>query len=360
MQTEVRLVGRDAELERLAFLLAEARDGRAGTLVIRGDPGMGKTALLEATMTRAEGMTVLRARGVRDESHLAYSGLQELLRPLTCRIDEIPAPQASALRGALALSEPVPGDPTTTFAGTLSILAAAAEDRPVVATIDDAHWLDSSSLAAILFAARRLDADRVALVLAVRDDEIATMPELGFPTLLLEGLAAESAALLLESQDIPIATHVTRRLLDTAEGNPLAIVEMPRSLTTEQLAGHEPLPDPLPAGATIERIYAMRTADLARDTQLALLVIATSEHDDEAAATALRHLDVDRSALCDAERAGLIAIGASVRFRHPLARSAVYHAAPPGGAPARSPRARDGNGPAGSACVASRLRSGWP
>ena len=329
MQTEVRLVGRDAELERLAFLLAEARDGRSGTLVIRGDPGIGKTALLEAAIARADGMTVLRARGVRDESHLAYSGLQELLRPLTNRIDEIPAPQAAALSGALTLSEPVPGDPTTAFAGTLSVLAAAAEDRPVLATIDDTHWLDSSSLAAVLFAARRLDADRIALVLAVRADESERLPELEFPTLNLEGLAPESAGLLLESEGVLIASHVAQRLLDNAEGNPLAILEIPRSLSAEQLAGREPLPEPLPAGASIERIYAIRIADLSPETRAALLVVAASEHDDEAIAAALLHLELERSAMADAERAGLVMLGSVVRFRHPLARSAVYHAARP-------------------------------
>ena len=248
---------------------------------------------------------------------------------MTNRIDEIPAPQAAALSGALTLSEPVPGDPTTAFAGTLSVLAAAAEDRPVLATIDDTHWLDSSSLAAVLFAARRLDADRIALVLAVRADESERLPELEFPTLNLEGLAPESAGLLLESEGVLIASHVAQRLLDNAEGNPLAILEIPRSLSAEQLAGREPLPNRCrqePASNESTR-YGLRTSARRREPlcswwpqastttkRLPRLCYTSSSNDRRWPMPNVR---------------GSSCSGRSSDSSHPLARSAVYHAARP-------------------------------
>ena len=185
------LIGRDPELARIEQLLAGARLGTSETLVLAGAPGMGKTALLEHAVERAQGMLVLRARGVESEAEIPFAGLHALLRPAFDRLDGLPQPQAAALRAALGLAPGVGGERFLIGAATLSLLAALAEERPVLVAVDDAQWLDESSFGAILFAARRLFADAVAIVIATR------APGGDLPTLALEGLDREASAEVL-------------------------------------------------------------------------------------------------------------------------------------------------------------------
>jgi predicted ATPase len=190
------LLGRELETERIDRLIDDALEGRAGALVLSGEPGIGKTSLLEYAAGRAGAMTVLRARGIESEAELAFVALADLLRSEMGLLERIPAAQAAALRAALALGPPVKGDRFTVCAGVLSLLAAAADESPVLVLIDDAHWVDHSSLQAVLFAARRLDAECIALLIARRTGvEIGAS---GLPELELQGLARNPAAALLQ------------------------------------------------------------------------------------------------------------------------------------------------------------------
>ncbi|MDQ6885437.1 MAG: ATP-binding protein, partial [Candidatus Dormibacteraeota bacterium] len=182
------LVGRGRERERIDQLLAGANSGRSGALVLRGEPGIGKSSLLRHAIEQATQWKVLWATGIETESELPFSGLAELFHPILDQLDEIPAPQAAALGGALAVGPPVVADPFTIYAATLSLIASAAERTPVLAVIDDAHWLDASSCDALLFAARRLHADRVVLLFAARTGERLLFDAPGVPELRLEGL----------------------------------------------------------------------------------------------------------------------------------------------------------------------------
>ena len=214
------LLGRDAERARLAELLAEAHAGASAALVIRGEPGIGKSALLDDAIAAADGMTVLRARGVESESELSFAGLADLLGPVTAELGSLPPPQRAALAGALALGPPVPGDRFTLYAATLSLLAAVGERAPVLVAVDDAPWLDAPSREALVFVARRLQEEGVVLLLAARSGE----PVGGdLPELVLGGLDAVAAAALLGGD---IAPEVAARLFDATGGNPLALLEL--------------------------------------------------------------------------------------------------------------------------------------
>src|SRR6187397_720604 len=182
------LVGRDVECGRIDGLLEAARGGRSGALVLRGEPGIGKSTLCAYAVERAEGLRVLRAQGIESEAELPFAALADLLRPLLAHLGEIPPPQAAALEAALALGPPAAGDPFTTCAATLSLLATAAEDGPLLAVIDDAHWLDRSSAQSLLFAARRVDAEGIAFLVATRDGAETPFDAAGLPELRVRGL----------------------------------------------------------------------------------------------------------------------------------------------------------------------------
>jgi len=325
------LIGRDEECARIERLLEDARGGRSRTLVIRGEAGIGKSALLEHAGRQAAGMRILRAHGVESETELAFSGLLELCRPVLDRLDALPPRQAAALRTALALTSGEAGDRFTISAGTLSLLANAAEETPLLVAVDDAHWLDSASTEALLFTARRLEADRVAFIFAVREAEGA-FPAEGIDELVLEGLHTVAAAALLTSvSPDAVAPAVAERLYTLAHGNPLALVELPRTLSKEQLLGKEPLEEPLQVGKDLERAFARRAASLGERPRRALVVAATNETDQlELTAAALALLDLDLAALEAAEDIKLLRFeDGRVMFRHPLVRSAVYHSAAP-------------------------------
>jgi DNA-binding CsgD family transcriptional regulator len=323
------LVGRESERAMIRELIERARAGTAGTMVLSGDAGIGKTALLEHAIEQADGMTVVRALGVETEAELEFSALHELCRPLLGVLPEIPERQAEALRGALGLDPVQVSDRFTIGAATLSLLAAAAEQQPLLVAVDDAQWLDRSSADALVFAARRLEADRSCLLFACRTGEERTFAMPGAHSLELSGLPQDAAAQLLGSE--PVAPSVAEMLVRATEGNPLALIEISRLLSAAQLAGQEPLPDPVPAGTTIERTLMKRVEALPEETQKALLLASTSASlSVDTVGLALSCVGLDLAALEPAEDAGLLLVAdGRLTFRHPLVRSALYHGAAP-------------------------------
>jgi len=325
------LGGRETDCARIDDLLGRARRGRSGSLALRGEAGIGKTALLEYAVERAEEMTVVRALGVEADAELQFSGLLELLRPLADHFAAIPAQQAAALRSALGLGAAEAVDRFTVGAATLNVLAAAAEQRPVLVVLDDVQWLDAATADAVLFAARRLVADAVGILFAIRQDDAQDAFELpGIDSLVLSGIAAEHAPRLLGPG---VAPEVARRMCEAAAGNPLALLEARPQLSEEQLAGREPLPEPLPTGPTLEAAFAARAASLPHKSRRALVLVSVAlaqENRIETIAAALQALELEATALEPAEDAGLVSVAdGRILFRHPLVRSAVYHRAPP-------------------------------
>jgi len=327
------LVGREPDCARIDELLDRARRGRSGALVLRGEAGMGKTALLDYAAARAEEMTVVHAIGVEYEAELQFSGLLELMRPLLEHLPEIPPQQADALKSALGMAESKPYDRFTICAATLSLIAAAAEANPLLILVDDAHWIDLATDDALLFSAKRLVADSVAILLAVREGGERTFNAPALEQLDLRKLGPEDAALILAGDEgqPPVAADVARRLCEATQGNPLALVELGGVLSAEQLAGRQALPDPVPAGPTLERAFAWRAERLSVDARRALVVAAVALSDEaETIGAALDSLGLQHGALEPAEDAGLISLtDGHVHFRHPLVRSAVFHAAAP-------------------------------
>jgi hypothetical protein len=311
-------------------MLVAAREGRSGVLVLRGHPGIGKTALLERAVREAEGFRLLQARGVEPESEIAFAGLQELFAPVADRLDTLPDRQRAVLARALALGPPVPGDPQAVRAATLSMLAATAEDSPMLVLIDDAHWVDPPSAEALTFAARRLDSEGVVALFAIREAEPSAFEPDGLPVLQVRGLADQAAWDLIADHAGPeLSPAVYEQLIAIAGGNPLALLELPETLTAGQRDGSEPLIEPLPVGADLERGFVRRLGPLPPDSREALLIAAAAGQDDPGTlAAALRTRGLDESAFDHAEQAGLATIAdGSLRFRHPLLRSVVYQAA---------------------------------
>src|SRR5215472_337478 len=319
------LLGREFEIAHIDRLLAEAREGRSGALVLSGEPGIGKTALLDYAADRAKGMTVLAARGIESEAELPFAALADLLRPVMGLIERIPEAQAAALEAALALGPPAAGDGFTVCAGVLSVLAAAA-DAPALVLIDDAQSVDRSSMQAVLFAARRLDAEGVALFVARRHGSDMDMS--GLAELDVSGLDREAALALLERSG-RVSTAVADELIASSGANPLALIEVPSLLTDAQLAGTEPMDAPMPTGDALERAFMQRVAKLPNQTQRALVVAAASGSSDlDEIVAAVERADLEADALDAAELAGLTVVdGSRFAFAHPLLRSAVYHGA---------------------------------
>ncbi|MDT4899185.1 MAG: hypothetical protein QOJ78_115, partial [Pseudonocardiales bacterium] len=314
----------------MAALLAGARAGTAGALLIRGDPGVGKTALLKDAREGAAGMRVLSTQGLESEAPLAFAGLHQLLRPVLSLLERLPAPQGRALRVAFGQQDGPTEDPFLVALATLTMLSEAADTMPVLCVVDDAHWLDTASTDALLFAARRLQADPVALIFTARDGDVRTFTADGVPTLVLSGLAAPDARLLLaEYTRAPLPEQVAQALLAQSGGNPLALVELPTTLTGAQLDGTAPIPAQLRLTDRVQRVFLDRCRRLPVEVQTLLLVAAADDSGSLAVvAQAAAQLGVSAAALSDAERAGLIVTDRdSVRVRHPLVRSGVYQAA---------------------------------
>lgn len=314
------LLGRRQELGELDVILTAAREGRSAVAALVGEAGIGKSALLDAAADAATGMRVLRARGVESEGAVPFGGLLELLRPALSVLDRIPAPQAAALERALALRPGSAQDRFAVGAATLSLLAAYADDAPLLVLVDDAHWLDGSSGEALLFAVRRVVADPIAVIIAVREGEPSLLEGADIRTLRLDGLDREAAGELLAG----VPREVTDRLYRTTAGNPLALLEFARDADALAVLPPE---HPIPASASIVRAFLRRAASLSDEARHALLLAAVSENGDLAVLTRAG-LQVD--ALAGAERTGLVRIsGSHVEFQHPLVRSAVYGDASP-------------------------------
>ena len=317
------------ELARLVALIEDARAGTAGSVVVHGEPGVGKSALLAEVLSTAGDLRVLRTQGLESESPLAFAALQRLLRPVLGLAERLPEPQARAL--GVAFGQQVGKvEPFLVGVATLSMLTEAAEEQPVVCVVDDAHWLDSASTDALLFATRRLEADRVAMVFAARDTDGRTFAPDGVPALQLDGLDADSVrALLAENAQVVVAAEVTDRLLAETGGNPLALVELPTALSDEQLAGSTPLPTQLMLTTGVERVFLDRCRRLTAAAQTLMLVAVADDTGQLATVQrAATTLDVEHDAVAEAERSGLLVIsGDTVTVRHPLVRSAVYQAA---------------------------------
>ncbi|WP_344596629.1 helix-turn-helix transcriptional regulator [Actinomadura vinacea] len=319
------LYGRAAEISALDEVIARARDGSGGAVVLRGEAGAGKTALLDAAAARGGAMRVLRTTGIEPESDLAFAALHQVLWPVTGSLVALPEPQRDAVSAALGLAASSAGDRFLLGAGVLSLLAEAAAPDGLICVVDDFQWVDRASADALLFAARRLKTVRIAMLFAVRGD----VPVKGVPlTVDVRGLPESAAAELLESRHGVLPAHVARELVTLTRANPLALGEIAARLTPAQLAGREPLPDPLPGGA---RLFGDRVAALSDPARLVALVAAVEADLDQLLRASDRlSAEQARVALAELEETGLAEVsGTSVRFRHPLIRSAVHEAAAP-------------------------------
>ena len=324
------LVGRSAETATIDRLIAGAREGSSGVLVIRGLPGIGKSALIEYAAGRSEGMTVLRAVGIESESELAFAALHQLLRPALGRLDELPDPQAGALRSAFALSDETVDDRFRVAVAVLGLLAELAEEQPVLCLVDDAQWLDRASAEALLFAARRLQAESLAMVFAARDDRDRPFEAHGVPDLRPGALSAADARALLEQRlGDRASADAVEWVLENAAGNPLALIELPAALTSGQLAGAEAVGAALPPATSVEQAFLARVNLLAPATRKTLLLAAAEDAGDRATITAAATmLGLDLGALAAAEQDGLVRVTPTqIEFAHPLIRAAVYRGA---------------------------------
>jgi DNA-binding CsgD family transcriptional regulator len=318
------LLGRDREQGAIERVLERARSGESATLALLGEPGIGKTALLQHAERRARGMQLLRARGVESEAQIPFASLLELLRPALGLLDRIPEPQAIALQGALALRPARAQERFAVGAATLSLLATYAEHGPVAVLVDDAQWLDGPSAEAMRFAVRRLVADPIAVLIAVREGEPSLLDGADLRTIRISGLSREEAASLLDW----LAPDAAARLHDATAGNPLGLIELGREADELALA---PAGAPVMVSARISREFLRRVGELDECERRALLLLATSDSGDLALLErASRRLGVELSALSAAEHSGLVSVRAgTVEFRHPLVRSAIYAGALP-------------------------------
>ncbi len=324
------LVGRTAELARIDALLDDARAGRGTVLVITGEPGVGKSALLRAAAERASGVRALRAAGTEYEAELPFSGLHELLHPVLPLVEDLPAPQAAALRGALAMSDEAV-DRFAAFAAVFGLLAAAAADAPLLVAVDDAQWIDSASLEALGFAARRLSGEAVGMLIAFRDEVAPAFRAASFEHLAVTGLEPDAIAALVDrAAERPLSHNLRDRLARATHGNPLAALEVAAAISDDRLAGRLGVGEPLPPSRLISHAFEQRIAALSEPARHALLLAAAGESESaHVVLTAAGRLDLPSDAFAEAERAGAIAVEDDrVRFRHPLLRSLAYRGGP--------------------------------
>ena len=322
------LLGRGPECAALDRLLAAARAGQSAALVVRGEPGVGKTALLEYAVERAAGCRVVRASGVESEMELAFGALHQLCAALLDRRDALPEPQRDALAIAFGLQGGTPPDRLFVGLAVLGLLSAAAADQPLLCVVDDAQWLDPESEQALTFAARRLMADSVGVIIAARVAD-GDEPLAGLPELRVEGLGdSDARALLASALHVPIDERVRDRILAETRGNPLALLELPRGMTPAELAGGFALHEAMPLAGRIEQGFIRRLESLPADSRRLLLAAAVEPLGDAPLLwRAAERLGLSPGAATAAQAAGLIEFGPRVRFRHPLVRSAAYRAA---------------------------------
>ncbi len=323
------LLGRREEQRRLAALLHGAREGRAGVLVLRGEAGIGKSALLGDLAKNADDFCICRAGGVESEMELAYAGLQQLCGPITGHNAELATLHQNVLDQVFGLAEGAPPERFLVGIAALDLVAAAAKKQPVVWLIDDAQWIDQASMQAVGFVARRLLAERVLILVATRDvgdeNELAGLPELR-----ISGVNTQDARRLFDSVvSGPTDPLVRDRIIAETRGNPLALLELPRAWTTAELVEGLSGAAGIPLTGRLESAFAKRLRELPPDTQ-ALLALAAAEPKGDPALlwSAAQRLGLDWSAAAPAERAGLLEVGQGVYFRHPLVRAAAYRGAP--------------------------------
>ncbi|MCW2761675.1 MAG: LuxR family transcriptional regulator fused with ATPase domain [Marmoricola sp.] len=323
----MNLLGRTKECAALGRIKAGVVDGASQVLVLRGDPGAGKSVLLHYLRDQLEGWRVLSTSGVESETGLAYSGLHQLCAPLLEQhLDRLPLPQREALATALGLAPGSPPDQFLVGLATLSLVADAAEQQPVVCLIDDGQWLDHASNQVLSFVARRLLAEPVALVCATRIDQEEEILA-GFPELQLRGLSDPDARkLLLSNVHGPLDSAVVDQIVTESHGNPLALLELPRTWQASDLAGGFGLPDSPTTAHKIERSYVRRLTVLPAETQLLALAAAAEPLGDPVLLSrAAGLLGTDLTVADPAVDVGLLEVGERVSFAHPLARSAAYH-----------------------------------
>ncbi|HYI32690.1 MAG TPA: AAA family ATPase [Glaciibacter sp.] len=326
------LVGRQSECDRLSELVSTAKAGRSGVLVLRGEAGIGKSALLEDLLERATGCLAARAVGVQSEMELAYAGLHQLCAPFLAKLSRLPTVQRGALAAAFGSRPGTAPDRFLVGLALLTLLSDVADERPLVCSVDDAQWLDVASAQALEFVARRLAAEPVVMVFAVRESN--DRPELlGLPELMVGGLARTDAAALLHSAvSGAIDPQVRDRIVAESRGNPLALLELSRGHTGAELTfwSDSGLSE-TPMSQRLEQRFLHRMQLLSAKTrQLLLTASAEPVGDVRLLLRAAERLDIGPDAVAAAETAGLIELGDRVQFRHPLIRSAVYRAATPG------------------------------
>jgi AAA ATPase domain len=329
------LLNRLAERAALGGLLDAARAGQSGALVLRGDPGVGKTALLNDAIGSAAGLRVARVAGVESEMELAFAALQQLCAPMLDGLDRLPGPQCDALGVAFGLRAGTAPDRYLVGLAALSLLSEVAEQQPLLCVVDDAQWLDQASAQALGFVARRLLAEPVALVIATREPG---QDFSGLPELLVGGLRDSDARELLSSVIMgPLDERVLDRIVAETRGNPLALLELPRGLTPAQLSPGFGLREAPELSVWIEDSFRRRFEALPATTQR-LLLVAAAELTGEPTLMwrAAERLGIAVAAAAAAEADGLLTIGERVTFRHPLVRSAVYWAAAPVSPPRRN------------------------
>ena len=325
------LINRDHERQALDQLLDAARAGLSGSLVLRGEPGIGKTALLDYAADRASGMQVARVLAIESEMELGFAALYQLLVPFLDRIEELPEPQRDALGCAFGLKATYAAAPDRFLIGlaVLTLLSTAAVEQSLLVVVDDAQWLDDVSAHVLAFVARRVYADGIALLFAVREPAGRRLPLAGITELWLPGLPDGDARALLASVAGERLDHVVAaRLVTETRGNPLALIELPGELTEGHLSGGSLLPEPLPVGSLLQQRFLRQVQAMPSDTQALLLMAAADPSGDPGLlwrAADARGLSIDAAAPAETER--LLTLLPRIAFRHPLIRSAVYHGA---------------------------------
>ncbi len=323
------LVGRDRECGTVDELLAGAARSESAALVLRGEAGTGKSALLRYAAERAEGLATLAVTGVEAESTLDFAGLHGLLRPVLADLERVPEPQRRALGAALGLEPAGAADRFLISAGVLSLLAAAAERGPLVCLIDDAQWLDAASADALVFAARRLGAEGIVILFAAREGEVRRFDAPGLDARDIGPLDRQAGVRILATSAPNAVAHVRDRLLEESAGNALALLELPTALSEAQLAGRSPLPEALPLTLRLRTTYVDRVHRLPPDTRELLLLAAADDTGEPRVLTAAAaELNLGAEALDPAEHAGLLSTRDEViTFAHPLIRTAIYESA---------------------------------
>jgi DNA-binding CsgD family transcriptional regulator len=320
------LLDRQAEREVCDRFVKSVRGGRSSVLVVQGEPGIGKTALLDYAIRSASGFRALRVAGVESEMELSFGALQQLCAPMLDRVERLPGPQREALRVAFGLSAGHAADRFLVALAVLSLLSELAAEQPLLVAVDDAQWLDRASAQSLAFVARRLLAEPVALVFATRE---LSQELTGLPDLVVEGLGEDDARELLASEiHIRIDERVEQQLLAEARGNPLALLELPRGLRASELPAGFGVPVALPLSSPVEEAFRRRVVALPADTRQLLMVAAAEPVGDSMLVwRAAEWLGIRVEAAEAAEADGLVTFGARVTFRHPMVRSVVCQTA---------------------------------